>query len=574
MTSVPRGVALAFAVAFAATLVMAAPVIRAPGARVFGSGEILGRDDPNRDPLVVIHQFRTGHVPSPYLQPLTDLPGRLLARAVGPVAAYNVIVLATFPLAAAASYLLARHVFVPHPGAMAAALAYAFLPFHVVQAGGHPHVAQTQWIPLYFLALWRCVDRPGLARAGWLLAAAAAVALSNFYGGLIAATLSPVALLAYGFAGPARPEAGRLRRVAITASVLAGAAVIGVVLVARLTSPAPLHAFDRAELFVWSAKWWSYLVPSAEHPWWGTGIQAFWARHGVAENAIEHQQVGLTWGLIALAGVPLWRLLRGDREAAHVRIAPVLAILAAFAVLCSLSPERQIGSLLFVRPSALLYELAPMFRAYARFGVVAGLMTALLAGAGVASLWPRRASRTVALALLALAMIEVAPFPPWRWRAISAEATLPVPGPAPAGALEVPADGSPVYVGALLGFHARESDGDRQWRWMAQTGALRVVATARAPETAIDLELRSFPGPRRIEWLLGGRRMGSLEVTPQWGIYRLALGDLDSGSCTLTLASSDAAIPADAILHNGDPRPLALALSRWTIVGPGSSTPR
>src|SRR5687768_7273663 len=136
MTPVPRGASLAFAVALAATIVMAAPVIRAPSDRIFGSGEILGRDDPNRDPLVVIHQFRTGHVTPPYLQPMTDLPGRLLARVVGPVAAYNVIVLATFPLAAGAAYVLGRHVIGSHLGAMVAALAYAFLPFHVVQAGG------------------------------------------------------------------------------------------------------------------------------------------------------------------------------------------------------------------------------------------------------------------------------------------------------------------------------------------------------------------------------------------------------------------------------------------------------
>ena len=84
---------------------------------------------------------------------------------VGPVAAYNVLVLATFPLAAAAAYLLARYVLGSHLGAMVAGLAYAFLPFHVAQAAGHPHVAQTQWLPLYLLALWRCLDRPDLRRA-------------------------------------------------------------------------------------------------------------------------------------------------------------------------------------------------------------------------------------------------------------------------------------------------------------------------------------------------------------------------------------------------------------------------
>jgi hypothetical protein len=101
--SVRRGAALAFFAALGVTLLMAAPVVLAPAQRLFGSGETVGRDDPNRDPLVVIDQLRSGRVSAPYLQPLTDLPGRALARVVGPVAAYNVRVLASFPLSAAAA---------------------------------------------------------------------------------------------------------------------------------------------------------------------------------------------------------------------------------------------------------------------------------------------------------------------------------------------------------------------------------------------------------------------------------------------------------------------------------------
>jgi len=44
-----------------------------------------------------------------FMQPVTDLTGAALARIAGPVAAYNWLVLISFPLAAAAAYLLARH---------------------------------------------------------------------------------------------------------------------------------------------------------------------------------------------------------------------------------------------------------------------------------------------------------------------------------------------------------------------------------------------------------------------------------------------------------------------------------
>jgi hypothetical protein len=658
--SVLEGASLAFAAALGAMLLMAAPVVTAPGARLFGSGKVLGREDPNRDALTVIEQFRAGRVPAPYLQPLTDLPGRALARLVGPVAAYNILVLATFPLSAAAAYLLARRVLGSHPGAMAAGLAYAFLPFHVTQAAGHPHVAQTQWLPLHLLALWRCLDRPSPLRAALLLAAAAAVALSDFYGGLIAAVLSPVALLAHGIVSPRGPREGRLRRMAVTGLVLAGAAAAGLVLIhgfapAVLLSPASL-AFPRSDLFAWSAKWWSYLVPPVEHPLLGSWARELWRKRGLGASLLEHQQVSVGWSLLALGAVPLWLWLRGDRSSLAVRSAPVLACLAGAALLCSLSPERTMGSVTFVRPSALLYEVAPMFRAYARFGVVVGLMTALLAGAGVACLWERPGrGRLPAVALLGLAVLELAPFPPWRWRdvlptrahrwlaaqpgslrvldcvppfRVSDSLAVPLVGhpvallgpPSPddcgeprlgdklsamgythavvrrdsaagrwlgalavpegllrgrefedSSVLEVTAERPAVHVGGLLGFHPREYEGPATWRWMEQTGALRIVATRASQGTVLALELKAFPGTRRVGWLLDGRRLGELEVAPEWRRYALALGPLAAGDHTLTLACREAALVADDVLHNGDPRALGLALGGWILEDTGPS---
>ena len=69
-------------------------------------------------------------------------------------------------------------------------------------------------------------------------------------------------------------------------------------------------------------------------------------------------------------------------------------------------------------PSALLYGLVPMFRAYARFGVVVQLMAALLAGVGVDFLrraGTRRAQLAcVALVALVAAEYTVAPWTLWR----------------------------------------------------------------------------------------------------------------------------------------------------------------
>jgi hypothetical protein len=84
------------------------------------------------------------------------------------------------------------------------------------------------------------------------------------------------------------------------------------------------------------------------------------------------------------------------------------------ALLCSLSPERTILGVTVARPSALLYPIVPMFRLYARFGVIVQLMAALLAGVGVTQLLARgpRSARSICAGLVALAIAEYAVWPP------------------------------------------------------------------------------------------------------------------------------------------------------------------
>src|SRR3954468_4997897 len=129
-------------VALILTILVALPVLRAPSARVFGM-EIVGR---HHDPFTAMEQFNRpvrDLIGGTYSQPFTDVPGALIDRMAGPVAAYNWLVLLTFPLSAIAAYLLARHLQIGVAGATIAALAFAFSPFHTSQSAYHPQIAQT-----------------------------------------------------------------------------------------------------------------------------------------------------------------------------------------------------------------------------------------------------------------------------------------------------------------------------------------------------------------------------------------------------------------------------------------------
>jgi hypothetical protein len=131
--------------------------------------------------------------------------------------------------------------------------------------------------------------------------------------------------------------------------------------------------------------------------------------------------------------------------------------------------------------------------------------------------------------------------------------------------LEVKAAPPRAYVSAMLGFYPREYAGEATWRWMGQTGALRVVATRAPAGSVLELELKAFPRDRRVEWLLDGRRLGEMEVAAEWRRYELPLGALAPGEATVTIACRGPATVANDVLHNDDPRALGLAVGRWRI---------
>jgi len=382
--------------------------------------EIVGR---HYDPFTVMEQFGRPISVGVYSQPVTDITGALLARITGAVAAYNWLVLLSFPLSAAAAYVLARYLALSPAGATVAAMAYAFSPFHVAHAAYHPHIAQTQWLPLYLLALWRCLDDASPVAVGFLGAATMAVTLSNFYAGLIAAVITPVAVAAYWLV-TGRADTRSMRRLGITVGSLVLIAAAGMAYAwyaaGSVVVNRAVFAFPRADLFRYNAKWWSYLVPPVEHPLLGATAHRVWNAVGVREGLLE-QQVSLGWGIVALGLIAVFRWLvpwRNVRPPASLARVPVLVIVAVAALVCSLSPERTIGAFTFVRPSALLYSVLPMFRSYARFAVVVQLMAALLAGIGVDYL--RRAgtrrAQIVCLALGVLAAGEYMVWPPALWR--------------------------------------------------------------------------------------------------------------------------------------------------------------
>ncbi len=328
-------------VASLVTLAMAAPVLVAPTSRLFGA-EIVGRHEA---PFIVANQFENPRAPGLYTQPVTDYLGAAIAWCTGDgIAALNLMTLATFPLAALFTYLLAYRLTGSRPASWLSGLLYAFAPFHLAQSAYHPHGAQTQWLPLYLLAVWLCLERAGAARLTLLTFSLGLVALSNYYYGLFAVVLTPFAL--FGFWLVQKRSSGRHPRgVSGTLLALGALAAAGLVYVLAV-APAALErrdqlAFPRSDLALYGARWSSYLTPPVGHPLVGARVEELWASRGL--GGMLEQQITVGFGLLLLAGFALAAYWRSDRKG-DLQATPALVLigLAAFAV--SLAPADGGGS--------------------------------------------------------------------------------------------------------------------------------------------------------------------------------------------------------------------------------------
>jgi hypothetical protein len=359
-----------------------------------------------------------------------------LSFLVGPVAAYNIGALASYPATAVVTFLLARRLGLGTIAAVFAALAFAFMPLHTEKAQAHLDQAHMEVFPAFILFALRW--RQGGSR--WNLAAAGAVAgltlwtdiYMTFILSILAAGLFVASLLIPG------EWTGHSLRVRIR-DHLRGLVIVGAV--AALFVPAAIALGARAgggvntaistevdvlrrsafEIRAFSARPWDYVLPWHANPFVPGFIKAFEAAHLHGSNFIE-QSLFIGYTVLVLGAVGLLTARRGRRM-------PVVLALVTLGVgaLLSAPPSAQIGRLTLYFPSEVLGQLLPVFRVYARFGMIVMLGAALLAGIGLDDLRRRLSVRGGAWPALALVPfvtlgLEFTNVPP-----IRATAVLPAP---------------------------------------------------------------------------------------------------------------------------------------------------
>jgi hypothetical protein len=347
------------------------------------------------------------------LQPIA-LPLHLLLG--HPVLIANLLLVATFPLAAISADLLARLWSGSRLAGWIAGTAYAFAAYRFTHIG-HLNLLQMWALPLAFLTLEH-VLRSGSRRAavGWgLVHVFIAGTAWNYL--LILAILEPLYL---GLRLLMAPERRLLVRRALR---LALPAVVATALIAVLGLPylqLRAEGYQRQEYdtFDFSARFVDYLTPAADGWLLGPLSSSWRPMTGPFERALSPGYAVLGIALVGLA-VAVARRRRG--HGAWWRSSVPWLGLGAGAFVLSLGPrlwsdtrwlESSVDDYLRL-PFGFLDAVLPLesIRSPARFGVLVLLAVAILAGAAAARWWRLRMARqssflrTAAVGLLALLFV-------------------------------------------------------------------------------------------------------------------------------------------------------------------------
>lgn len=364
------------------------------------------------------------------MSPTNDVLGLPIQLLFGTFVTYNVLVILTFALSGYSVWLLVRYLTEDSLAAYLGGFIFAFAPYRMAQTLNHLHLISTQWIVFYIYFLWRALDfKPSSdqasltdflkARWRYLLAAAFFVVLNVFndWYYVFFLLIFTALFLIWRLVAQRKNWLKTLAGVSLAAGsgLLVGVPLIIAMLIRART--APDLAFSTELSVGFSADLLSYFTPSVLHPWWGPGISDFAA--GYMRGNPTEKVVFLGYVTLFLIGLALWKK---PRQAGFW-----LFVLVSFIVL-SLGPKLHINGLVTPNgenssiplPFALLNKtpLAGFVRIPSRFGVVAALAAAVLAGLGAARFneWFKSKNRMHYLfsgGLLLLVGLEfwTAPFP-------------------------------------------------------------------------------------------------------------------------------------------------------------------
>ena len=341
---------------------------------------------------------------------------RIATRAGGAVFAYNAAVFASFVLAGLFAHMLVRRASGSEPAAFFAGVAFAFSPFHVLQAGDHIHLAQTWVVPLYFLALYFDLERRSLGSAVWICAAyGVAVWVHPYYGAFLG--IATVAVFGYGLLrGQLSRQRGELVRLSALLGGLGGIALLALSALSIVDAGGERSGLVErplAHLEMLGVRWYEWLLPPFYSLLFGEPVRDFLATRTHGSSAAE---MTVFLGFVPLGLAALYLVTRARVPAASWRSRDVfvhwLVVAGVLGLLLSTRPIVELFGVEVTMPSAWLYEGLPMLRAISRWAVLPILSVSCLAAFGIAKAtanWAPEKAWILSSVLAGAVMLEFSP---------------------------------------------------------------------------------------------------------------------------------------------------------------------
>ncbi len=346
----------------------------------------------------------------------------LLTKASNEIAAYNFVVILSFPLTALGTYLLLDRLLNNKIASFVGGLVFGFCPAALMQAvGGHTAFSLNIFIPFLLLALFYNRERRTHLSALFVAVNISLITFTALYFGYFTIY---IVLLFYTF-DTLHAGNGSKREIFVNYLWIAFLAALLILpfeyraIVQQLTSTNSAllkagHIRDFSELNIYSSRPWEFIVPSIDHPVLGGWVYGFTKNHLHGSNIPEQTlYLGLVPIGLLLAGLVL--VVRREFNAEHRAYYQFFAFGALGMYFLSLPPLLAFGSVKVPTVSYFAYYVAPMFRVYARFGILVNFFVACAAAVVLAHLYQhmKRARYYVLLAVsLSVLIFEYWSIPP------------------------------------------------------------------------------------------------------------------------------------------------------------------
>ena len=367
-------------------------------------------------------------------------PFAFLTSIFNEVFAYNLIIFASFPLAAFTMYLLVKHLTKNRWAAILSGLIFSFSPYHFWKAYNHADLASIQWLPLYVLSLIKLFEERNYRWAFLTAVSFALVALTSFYYGYFMILFTIGFMVFYFIHGR-----GKNRTICLNFKMLKVLGLTGV-LAAVFILPFTYKIFSVSlsssgealaekevqrfetttdELLALSSRPWDFVIPSEHHPIFGKYASAFCGWLAERSGGFESQCTHYSWerniylGFVGIL-LSLFALKNFRKNKKWILIFAALAVLMVWA---SFPAFMNIKGHRFYFPSYFLHKFTPMFRTYVRLGVVVLLCVAVLAGFGFKFLLEKIKNKKVSvfcfLFSVFLILLDFTNIPPFRYTDLS-----------------------------------------------------------------------------------------------------------------------------------------------------------